>query len=740
MSSLAVFLKTKKYYLGILLILVLATFLRVHNLTTQGLHISDEAAYLMEAWDARGGHAKPGHIFTLALSLLLFGLPDYSGLIVSAFFGILTVGLVFVLGKSLYNTNTGIVAAAWLAVSGYHIFFSRTVLAETVSVFFFTLGIYLYYLSRKKTKFSYLTLILSGLFSGLAFTFQYRLFLIPVFLGIFEIHFLFIEKKAKLNRKIKRLICLSISLITPLLLMQLATRWLQPSFTYFAQVKHMLFHTGVSAAGFSLSKPLGYLRFLWLFEGIPIFALTIFALGYHLKRTWPRFRIEDIIVVTPLLGPLLFFSLLPFQAPRVMVIILPFLALTVGRLSDIFVNDTHIFKNKRLAKDFLLLMAICVIVTVGISNSYRITQIHSGFQEAFAYLKDQGASKVITGRYEMGQLYLGIQNVKNMPLSMEELHRLYAEEGYRFLLQDYLIYSHYRKSAFEIEEGYRPVMEIENTFYRLPPILLGDDIIRDIEEVHWNYIKIYDLKKIFLQDEEFVQIIDLNFSEGKSESILQNEKGGIEIIPPLLRGIFVTRTVDLGVHPPKGVWISWKQDLSVKEDLKTWHKLNDEICYSQTKYPVVAYAIFDIRRDGVKMVIKQGDVTSFSLPAVTAILPRKEDEVGIVYHGVKVRGYPGNCILVRKDSISHGEKYSIRYKAFHITAIEIQTRTSPDGQRWSDWSEPYRYCAGEALKSPRNRYLQCKATLLSKDGEMTPILKGIKIKIKDLHSTRNYKK
>ena len=57
---------------------------------------------------------------------------------------------------------------------------------------------------------------------------------------------------------------------------------------------------------------------------------------------------------------------------------------------------------------------------------------------------------------------------------MEELHRLYAEEGYRFLLQDHSKYSRYVKSAFEIEEGYRPVMEIENTFCRFPPILLGE--------------------------------------------------------------------------------------------------------------------------------------------------------------------------------------------------------------------------------------------------------------------------
>lgn len=727
----------KKYYLGILLILILAlaTFLRAHNLATQGLHSSDEAAYLMEArGDQQPLHAKPSHIFTLALSLLLFGRHDYSGLIVSAFFGVLTVGLVFVLGKSLYNAKTGILAAAWLAVSGYHIFFSRTVYAEIDSVFFFTLGVYLYYLSRKKTKFGYLILILSGLSSGLAFTFQYRLFLIPVFLAMFEIHFLFAEKKIKLNRKIKRLVCLSFSLITPILLWQLAY-WLSlPSFTYFAQLRHMLFRTGASSsAGFSLDKPLRYLRFLLLFEGIPIFALTIFALGYHSKKTWPLFKIEDIIVAIPLLGSLLVFSFLPFKPARAMVIILPFLALTVGRLLDVFVKDIPLFKNNRLAKNFLLLPAIGAIITVGTSNSYRITQLHSGFQEVFAYLKNQGANKVITSRYEMGMLYLGIQNVKPMLLPMEELHRLHVAEGYRFLVQDHWKYLQYRKSVFEIEEGYPPVMEIENTFYRFPPLLLGTDIIWTNErKPHWNYIKIYDLKKIFLGDEEFAQIVPLNFREGKSEGILRNEKGGIEIVSPLPRGILITKTADLDTHSPGEVWISWEQDLSVKEDLKSWHKLNNEIYYSQTKYPVVNNGIFDIHRNGVRMAIKEVRTLSYSHPKVTTVLPREKDEVGIVYNNLKVREYGGNRILVRKDSISHSEKYSIRYKPlFPITAIEIQTRTSSDEQRWSDWSEPYRYCAGEALKSPRDRYLQCRAILLSKDGEMTPILKSIKIKIRD---------
>ncbi len=103
MSSLAIFLKANKYYLGILLILVLAAFLRTHNIATQGLHCSDEAAYLMEAsGDQQPLHAKPGHIFTLALSLLLFGLPDYSGLIVSVFFGILYRGVGICYGAKAY--------------------------------------------------------------------------------------------------------------------------------------------------------------------------------------------------------------------------------------------------------------------------------------------------------------------------------------------------------------------------------------------------------------------------------------------------------------------------------------------------------------------------------------------------------------------------------------------------------------------------------------------------------------
>ena len=81
-----------------------------------------------------------------------------------------------------------------------------------------------------------------------------------------------------------------------------------------------------------------------------------------------------------------------------------------------------------------------------------------------------------------------------------------------------------------------------------------------------------------------------------------------------------------------------------------------------------------------------------------------------------------------KDTSTVSTWGAIRWRAVTPTGtgIELFTRSgntkSPDST-WSDWSKPYTNAAGEAITSPKTRYLQWKAVLTG--GKATPILTSV---------------
>jgi 4-amino-4-deoxy-L-arabinose transferase-like glycosyltransferase len=182
----------KKYcqIILLLLVLLLAGFLRFYNIQNVGLKFYDEGIYLIEGSWLNGdvfyeydylSPLKPLHSALVAAGLRIFGYHDYSGLVISAFFGTMTVLVIYLIGKTTCNWKTGILSALILAVVGLHIIYSRTVLSEVNMTFFFSLAVLLYALAKKTGK--NLFLLLSGLVAGLAFETRYLaalFFLIPL--------------------------------------------------------------------------------------------------------------------------------------------------------------------------------------------------------------------------------------------------------------------------------------------------------------------------------------------------------------------------------------------------------------------------------------------------------------------------------------------------------------------------------------------------------------------------------
>lgn len=157
---------TRKIKLIILsVIILLATFLRFYKLdqVPPSLNWDEVAAgynaFTIWHWGADeygnkfpitfksfGDDKHPVHIYLTAPFVGIFGLSDYSARASSALVGVLGVIAIYFLAKILFkNKLVGIFASLFLAVSPYHLQFSRGLWETNFALFFFILGLTLFY-------------------------------------------------------------------------------------------------------------------------------------------------------------------------------------------------------------------------------------------------------------------------------------------------------------------------------------------------------------------------------------------------------------------------------------------------------------------------------------------------------------------------------------------------------------------------------------------------------------------
>ena len=169
-----------KKYLPILLMIILAAFLRFYHLGDYPALNADEAAIGYNAYsliqtgkDEHGNpwpihfqsfnDYKPGLYFYLVLPFVkVMGLNEWAVRIPGAILGVLTVLVVYFLIKELKigNWKLEILASAMLAISPWHLHFSRGGWEVNVSTFFITLGVWLFIRGVNK-QFDFKSLVFS---------------------------------------------------------------------------------------------------------------------------------------------------------------------------------------------------------------------------------------------------------------------------------------------------------------------------------------------------------------------------------------------------------------------------------------------------------------------------------------------------------------------------------------------------------------------------------------------------
>lgn len=112
-----------------------------------------------------GDDKNPIHVYLTVPFVGIFGLNEWATRASSAFFGVLVVFTSFFLAKTLFKSRAmGLITALFLSISPFNIQFSRFNHELNFAVFFFAIGVYLFYKGLKRKNW---LLLVSFLFLGI---------------------------------------------------------------------------------------------------------------------------------------------------------------------------------------------------------------------------------------------------------------------------------------------------------------------------------------------------------------------------------------------------------------------------------------------------------------------------------------------------------------------------------------------------------------------------------------------
>jgi len=274
-------------------------------------------------------YAKPLHsLLTMVFINILHN--KHGGCAMSAFFGLLSIALVFIFAQRLFNTHFAIVSALIMCLLPLHILYSREAMPEIDSSFFFLVSTLLLYLGIRKDKDSLWLLLFSGFFSGLAFASNYRWIVIPIIAGALLLIYQFHRKK--LIHRLSLLICFLLGFSAPLITFHLhSIQWindarrLQLSLSQYSYLEQLKLWT-VNQPGFSLiplskllSLPIIIFSYFGISGGILLFVSPVFAL---MKK-----NTQTLFFLVPLFLVMLFYSLSNCIFARMISLVLPHAAI-----------------------------------------------------------------------------------------------------------------------------------------------------------------------------------------------------------------------------------------------------------------------------------------------------------------------------------------------------------------------------------------------------------------------------
>ena len=478
MSRLRRYIKDNPWVAALAAILCVAAILRFQGITDRGIFDYDEAWYLLEAkslYDAGsfltgrlGGSIppesgslpadlkgyikargtvpitsfKPGHNLVTVLGFAVFGVHDYALLVLSALCGVLTVLCVFHIGRDMFGPKAGLVSALVLAVSAFHIGYSRSGYAQADSVFFVALGTWLWYRAYTQGPGLSWGLFLAGLSIGFAFTCHYNTALIPLILVAVEV-LVCLVRGLGLSRLVKRLGLLGSGLLVPLLAFEIPGRVAKALgsapdgfLTYTEQFFHRNTHQAVENMRLTL-KPMAVVLAGWLdTEGALVLLAALLGIALSLRRLRHR-PVEYALVLGLAVLPALPWLVMAKGVDlrfRLFPVMFPGLSILSGVGFVCLLECLGRIKAIRRVPSGVLVAALCgVLIGMGALRARPVLAARSTYREAadrlLRYAADHGGTVGFRPRsvWPIWNFYLSAR-YDDVPEDLRSRIRLYAQK------------------------------------------------------------------------------------------------------------------------------------------------------------------------------------------------------------------------------------------------------------------------------------------------------------------------
>jgi uncharacterized membrane protein len=143
LAKIGQWVKDRKIILLLSFIVAVGIFLRIYELGTESLWL-DEADSLYSAHqsiiqllkDCAVWHRHPPlHFFMLYLWIPVFGNSEVAVRLPSVIFGIISIVLIYKIGRHLFNEKVGLISSFLSAISYYHIYYSQETRSYSLLLF-----------------------------------------------------------------------------------------------------------------------------------------------------------------------------------------------------------------------------------------------------------------------------------------------------------------------------------------------------------------------------------------------------------------------------------------------------------------------------------------------------------------------------------------------------------------------------------------------------------------------------
>jgi len=396
-------------------------------------------------------NAKVGHAILLAISMLIFGTSAFAAVLVSALAAIGTVAATYAIGALGWGRRIAIPAALLLAVSGWHLTYSREAYAEADMVLFATLA-YLVYLrfglAGNPERLS--ALLGAGVLFGLAFACNTRAAYALLVVAPLELTAWRARGWRLWHPTLRRALALGLGFLAPVVLIEgayLLARSLGRTFgaavSWPDYAQQLAAYWQQHPVIIRVDQWPTFFVDLALLDGMPVLVLVLIGVAWALGRSKGP---VDVLFLTALLAPVALYSVYVAGAVRMRAfsLALPWIMLAAALGLDALVLGVGALLRRRQQPLFLG-VATAGLVVLALPRGIELMSAPNGVPAMLAYLDQAHETDIASTDGPILGFYVGEQHTNakfraayiNSPADLVDLagqYRLLAVEmqGYLF--------------------------------------------------------------------------------------------------------------------------------------------------------------------------------------------------------------------------------------------------------------------------------------------------------------------